>query len=166
MTGGAGTVRCHVGLGSNLDQPRRQLQRALEALRGLPGCAFVAASPIYASAPLGPPDQPDYCNAVAALDTTLAPLALLGELQALERAHGRVRGRRWGERILDLDLLLYGNLSMVSALLTLPHPGLSSRDFVLYPLADIAPPDLPVPGLGRLDELLARCPKSHLKPLP
>ena len=161
-----GPVRCYVGLGSNLDDPRRQLERAIEALRGLPECALDAVSPLYDSTPLGPSDQPDYCNAVAALDTGLAPLELLGQLQAIEHAHGRIRDRRWGARILDLDLLLYGNLSMVSALLTLPHPGLSSRDFVLYPLADIAPPDLPIPGLGRLDELLAKCPKTHLKSVP
>ncbi len=163
---GAAAVRCHVGLGSNLEDPRRQLEQAIDEMERLPGCSLVAVSPLYDSAPMGPPDQPDYCNAVAALDTDLAPLELLGELQAIEQAHGRVRHRTWGERTLDLDLLLYGNLIMDSALLTLPHPGLSSRDFVLYPLADIAPPDLPVPGLGRLDELLARCPKTHLKPAP
>jgi 2-amino-4-hydroxy-6-hydroxymethyldihydropteridine diphosphokinase len=162
----AATVRCHVGLGSNLDDPPRHIEDAIEALKRLPGCTLVDVSPLYASAPMGPPDQPDYCNAVAALDTALAPLELLGELQALEAAHGRVRDRHWDARTLDLDLLLYGNLIMDSALLTLPHPGLSSRDFVLYPLADVAPPDLPIPGLGRLDELLARCPKTHLKPAP
>ena len=165
MTGPA-PVRCYVGLGSNLDDPRAQVERALAALGGLPGTALVTASPRYLSTPLGPQDQPDYVNAVAALDTDLAPLALLGELQGLEQAHGRVRGRHWGERTLDLDLLLYGELQFASALLTIPHPGLSSRDFVLYPLADIAPPELPIPGLGRLDELLARCPKRHLKALP
>jgi 2-amino-4-hydroxy-6-hydroxymethyldihydropteridine diphosphokinase len=159
-------VRCYVGLGSNLDAPRDRVRAALDQLDRLPGCRRVAASPCYTSAPLGPQDQPDYCNAVAALDSDLAPLELLGQLQALERAHGRTPTRRWGERTLDLDLLLYGNLQLASALLTLPHPGLSSRDFVLYPLADIAPPDLPIPGLGRLDELLARCPKEHLKPSP
>ena len=162
----AATVRCHVGLGSNLDDPPRQLERAVEALERLPGCTLTAVSPFYASAPLGPPDQPDFCNAVVALDSVLAPLELLGVLQELERAHGRQRDRHWGARTLDLDLLLYGNLIIGSTLLSLPHPGLSSRDFVLYPLADVAPPDLPIPGLGRLDELLARCPKTHLKQAP
>ena len=162
----AGTVRCYIGLGSNLDNPKDQVQRACEALHGLLDSTLEKLSPLYDSTPLGPSDQPDYCNAVAALDTGLAPLELLGQLQAIEHAHGRIRDRQWGARTLDLDLLIYGNLNMVSALLTVPHPGLSSRDFVLYPLADIAPPDLPIPGLGRLDELLAKCPKTHLKPVP
>jgi len=156
-------VRCYVGLGSNLDDPRTQILTALDELGQLPGCRRIVASSCYASTPLGPEDQPDFCNAVAALDTDLAPLELLGQLQELERAHGRIKTRHLGERTLDLDLLLYGNLQLASALLTLPHPGLSSRDFVLYPLAEIAPSDLPIPGLGRLDELLARCPKQHLK---
>ena len=163
---GAPPVRCYIGLGSNLDDPDSRIASALEGLDRLPECELVAASPVYASTPLGPGDQPDYRNAVAALDTVLAPLELLAEMQAMERAHGRVRSRRWGERTLDLDLLLYGNIQLASDLLTVPHPGLSSRDFVLYPLADIAPPELPIPGLGRLDELLAQCPRRHLKERP
>ena len=156
-------MRCYIGIGSNLDNPERQVALAIEALHHLPRSAFVAASSRHASTPQGPQDQPDFCNAVAAIDCRLPPFDLLRELQAIERARGRIPGPRWGARIVDLDLLLYGDLRMDSALLTVPHPALSKRDFVLYPLAEIAPPDLPIPGLGRLDELVARCPKTHLK---
>jgi 2-amino-4-hydroxy-6-hydroxymethyldihydropteridine diphosphokinase len=99
---------------------------------------------------------------VARLATRLAPHDLLDRLQQVEQAHGRTRGERWGARTLDLDLLLYGALELCDARLVIPHPGLSSRDFVLYPLAEIAPPELVVPGLGRLEELLEQCPRRYL----
>lgn len=151
-------VRAYIGLGSNLDDPVFQIRQALEALAALPDCRWVAGSPLYRTAPLGgPPGQPDYINAVAALDTVLTPDTLLATLQDLETAHGRIRAERWGPRTLDLDLLLYGQQVSADPRLTLPHPRLHQRAFVLYPLYDLAP-DLILPGHGPLSELLARCP--------
>ena len=128
----------YVGLGSNLQSPRDQVTQALDELARLPACQLIAASSLYRSAPLGPA-QPDYINAVVALRTELAPLALLRQLQALEQQHGRVRLERWGPRTLDLDLLLYDDLEMATEVLILPHPEMARRNFVLVPLAEIAP---------------------------
>ena len=154
----------YVGLGSNLAGPEAQVRRALEGLGRLPRTRLLAASRLYRSPPMGPADQPDYVNAVAAVETDLPPLELLDALQALETAQGRVRGERWGPRTLDLDLLLYGRLELDHPRLRLPHPGLYGRNFVLYPLAELAP-DLEVPGAGPLAALLARCPRDGLRPL-
>lgn len=155
----------YIGLGSNLAQPELQLRQALEALAALPQTQVIAQSSLYVSEPLGPADQPDYVNAVAALETDLAPLELLAELQAIEVRQGRVReGERWGPRTLDLDVLLYGDLQSDDPQLTLPHPGLYERNFVLYPLAEIAP-GLEIPGQGPLEELLARCARGRLEKL-
>lgn len=156
-------VRAYIGLGSNLDDPVRQLQRAWAALAHVPQTQRVACSRFYRSAPLGPQDQPDYVNAVAALDTTLAPAALLDALQAIETAQGRVRLRRWGPRTLDLDLLLYGHEVLSTPRLTLPHPGLGVRNFVLYPLAELDP-DLVLPDGRTLAELLEQCDSAGLEP--
>jgi len=150
-------TRAYIGIGSNLDDPVTQVRWALQALHILPASRCVAQSPLYRTAPVGgPPDQPDYMNAAAALETTLSPDALLTELQRLEAARGRVRSTYWGPRTLDLDLLLYGQITRTDPRLTLPHPRLHERAFVLYPLYDIAP-TLNIPGWGRLAELLARC---------
>lgn len=158
-------VRAYIGLGSNLTDPPAQLRRALEELAALPDSRLAAASGFYRSPPMGPADQPDYLNAAAALDTGLPAPHLLQELQAIEAAHGRRRaGRRWGPRTLDLDLLLYGAARFDAPELTVPHPGLPERAFVLYPLAEIAP-GLDVPGHGPLRELLARCPRGGLERL-
>jgi len=142
-------VRAYIGLGSNLDAPRRQLATALTALAALPQSRLLADSGCYHSRPMGPQDQPDYCNAVAQIDTELKPLALLDALQAIERAQGRVRGRRWGERTLDLDLLLYGDASIDTPRLKVPHPGLCQRDFVYLPLLALDAA-IEVPGRGPL----------------
>ena len=136
-----------IGLGSNLADPLAQLRRALDELDHLPETRLLAASSIYRSPPMGPKDQPDYFNAVARLETGLAPQALLAELQAIERAHDRVRERRWGPRTLDLDILLYGGLIIDEPDLQVPHPGLHERAFVLYPLRELAP-SLEIPGRG------------------
>ncbi len=149
-------ARAYIGIGSNLAAPIAQVRAAIEALGQLNQSQLIKASPLYRNPPMGPADQPDYVNAVAALDTTLEPLALLSALQALEADAGRQRnGQRWGPRPLDLDILLYADITMTSAQLTLPHPGLPSRAFVLYPLADIHP-ELDVPGHGPLASLLAQ----------
>jgi 2-amino-4-hydroxy-6-hydroxymethyldihydropteridine diphosphokinase len=158
-------VRAYIGLGSNLDCPVRQVRRARAELSRLPGSRLVGFSPLYLSPPLGPVGQPDYVNAVAALDTRLPPLTLLHRLFELERRHGRVRQQRWGPRTLDLDLLLYGPLCLRQNGLILPHPELHRRSFVLYPLTDLAS-DLVVPQRGRLAQLRARCGRHGLRPLP
>ena len=129
----------YIGLGSNLEAPRDQLERALSALASLPLSECVAHSSLYASAPIGPQDQPDFINAVAAIRTRLSPLTLLDQLQALEQRHRRIRERHWGPRTLDLDLLWYAGLQRNTPRLTLPHPEMSRRRFVLEPLAEIAP---------------------------
>ena len=150
---GAGPVTAYVGVGANLDEPRRQVETALVELDGLPATRVARVSSLYRTPPMGPQDQPDYINAVAELETGLGPLALLDELQRLEHLHRRVRGsERWGPRTLDLDLLLYGALTLDEPRLTVPHPGLAQRAFVLVPLAEIAP-DLEIPGLGRVRPL-------------
>ncbi|HUN25896.1 MAG TPA: 2-amino-4-hydroxy-6-hydroxymethyldihydropteridine diphosphokinase [Steroidobacteraceae bacterium] len=146
----------YIGLGSNLEDPRAQVSRALERLGTLEGVYLALCSPLYGSRPLGRADQPDFVNAVAGVLTELEPLALLHTLRELERSFGRPAAReRWGPRILDLDLLVHGRERRADAELTLPHPGLAQRSFVLYPLAEIAP-DLDVPGLGRVSALKAR----------
>ncbi len=148
--------RVFVGLGSNLDQPARQLQRAFGELAEIPGTSLEARSSLYVSQPMGPADQPDYLNAVARLETVLEPLALLDRLQAIETLHQRRRERHWGPRTLDLDLLLYDDLVMDSPRLRIPHPGMGERDFVLEPLLEIGG-DIEIPGRGRAADLLAQC---------
>jgi len=159
------TVAAYVGLGSNQDRPIHHVRTAIAELAALPATRVRIASRLYRSAPMGPPDQPDYINAVVELDTGLTSEALLAELQALEIRHGRVRGAlRWGPRSLDLDLLLYGDAVIDTADLQVPHPGVPERLFVLYPLADIAP-DLEVPGYGQVSRLLANCAPARIEVL-
>lgn len=156
--------RVYIGLGSNLATPCEQLRAALAALAALPDSRLVAVSAAYASDPLGPPDQPRYLNAVAALDTRLAPLQLLDALQAIELAQGRERkDERWGPRTLDLDILLFGDRLIDEPRLQVPHYHLHARPFVLYPLADVAPVDLQLPDGRTLAALLAACPFSGLE---
>ena len=130
--------RVYVALGSNLAEPREQIQAALDAFERLPETRLVAVSPLYISDPLGPADQPRFVNGVAALDTNLAPLDLLDALQAIELEQGRVRDLRWGPRTLDLDILLFGEQLLDLPRLKVPHT-MQARAFVLYPLADLAP---------------------------
>ncbi|MFU2077046.1 2-amino-4-hydroxy-6-hydroxymethyldihydropteridine diphosphokinase [Avibacterium endocarditidis] len=129
----------YIALGSNLATPVQQLENALHALQQLPHSQLVAVSHFYQSKPLGPQDQPDYVNAVACLTTALAPLDLLDQLQRIEQEQGRVRLRRWGERTLDLDILLYGDEIIQSERLTVPHYDMQHREFVIVPLYEIAP---------------------------
>ncbi len=157
--------RVYLGLGSNLAEPRQQLEAALQALADLADSQLVAVSSFYASDPLGPPDQPRYVNAVAALDTWLAPLALLDATQAIELQQGRVRkDERWGPRTLDIDILLFGERLIDEPRLQVPHYHLQARAFVLYPLADLAP-ELQLPDGRRLPDLLAACPFAGLERL-
>ena len=130
------TVTTYIGLGSNLGQSQQILQQAVIALKTL---GAVRVSKLYQTPPMGPQDQPDYLNAVVELKTELEPLALLDKLQGIEHEAGRIRLRRWGERTLDLDLLLYGQQTIQHPRLTVPHVGLLERDFVLVPLLDLVP---------------------------
>lgn len=158
-------VRAYIGLGSNLERPRTQIERAFGELAALARVRLIARSPLYRTEPIGPAGQPDYVNAAAALDTRLDAAALLEALQDIERAHDRVRAVRWGPRTLDLDLLLYADRASDDPALTLPHPRMHDRRFVLQPLADIAP-DLVVPGRGPVVDLLQRCPPLAIRRLP
>lgn len=156
--------RCFVGLGSNLEQPRMQLEHALAALGALDRCRLGSVSPFYGNPAIGPGAQPDYVNAVAELFTALEPAALLAQLQRIENAQGRVRTERWGARTLDLDLLLYGAETIDTPTLQVPHPRMRERNFVLYPLRDIAP-DLRFPDGTPLTALLDCCPDAGLQRL-
>jgi 2-amino-4-hydroxy-6-hydroxymethyldihydropteridine diphosphokinase len=144
--------RIYIGLGANLGDGPAVLRRAAERLRDWPGCRWVAASTLYVSAPVDS-EGPDYWNAVVALDTRLTPQAVLAALQAMEREHGRKRPYRNAPRTLDLDLLAFGQMVARSPALTLPHPRLHQRAFVLKPLLDIEH-DLSLPGLGALAQYL------------
>ena len=149
-----------IALGSNLGDPPAQLYAALERLRLAHGVHMLDVSGFYRTAPLGPPGQPDYCNAVCEIETALEPEALLDLLQGIERAAGRVRGReQWGPRTLDLDILHVEGRTSDTPRLRLPHPELQRRAFVLVPLAEIAP-ELEIPGRGRVRELAEAIDKS------
>ncbi len=155
----------YVGVGSNLQEPQQQVLRAIERLGALPGTRREAVSRLYRSRPLGPVAQPDFVNAAVGLLTQLDARQLLEQLRALEGAFGRPAQReRWGPRVLDLDLLAFAREVRGDAELTLPHPGISERNFVLYPLHDIAP-DLELPRLGRVRELKGRVSPEGLQPL-
>lgn len=131
--------RCYIGIGANLNGPEQQILTAIQALAVLPASKLIALSSLYGSKPLGPQDQPDYLNAVACIDTLLEPLQLLDSLQQQEQQQGRIRKRHWGERNIDLDILLYDNLEMRSERLNIPHHELGNRSFVILPLAEISP---------------------------
>lgn len=151
MTAAAAIWRpAYVGVGSNLSGPAGQVETALDELESLPETRLVARSHLYRSAPFGGIEQPDFVNAVAALLTKLDARELLVELKRIEAARGRdADERRWGPRIIDLDLLVYSTLVVEEPGLTLPHPGIAERNFVLLPLGEVAP-DLVIPTLGRV----------------
>ncbi|WP_159566941.1 2-amino-4-hydroxy-6-hydroxymethyldihydropteridine diphosphokinase [Budvicia diplopodorum] len=151
-----------IALGSNLNHPLTQVESALEAIRQIPHTRLVKCSPFYRTKPLGPQDQPDYLNAVIELDSELLPEPLLDATQAIELNQGRVRkDHRWGPRTLDLDILLYGNQTIDTPRLTIPHYDMHNRGFMLYPLADIAP-ELIFPNGTSLVERLQHIPKEGL----
>ena len=152
-----------IGLGSNLEEPRSQLQQAFADLDRLPGTRLIAQSSLYRSAPVGYLDQPDFMNAVAKIETTLTPQALLQALLQIEHQHGRERTFRNAPRTLDMDVLLYDDVQLHEHGLTIPHPQMHLRAFVLQPLLEIAPDcDIPVVGSARqalqgcLDQTLER----------
>jgi 2-amino-4-hydroxy-6-hydroxymethyldihydropteridine diphosphokinase len=148
------SVSVFIGLGSNLADPITQIKQAISAISMLEQSQVIAVSSLYGSKPMGPADQPDYVNAVLQLSTQLAPLALLDALQHIENISGRVRkDQRWGPRTLDLDVLLYGQQIINNERLTVPHYGMKEREFVLIPLAEIAP-ELVLPSGEKLQQLL------------
>ena len=158
-------MRAYVALGSNLGDSRQHLLSAVEALAALPHTEVIARSRIYRTPPWGVLDQPDFLNAAVALETALEPYDLLDALLAIERAAGRQRsGERWGPRTLDLDLLHVAGKTMHSTRLTLPHPHIAERAFVLLPLGDLAP-ELDIPGQGRVVELLRNVDTQGCTPL-
>lgn len=156
-------ITVFIGIGSNLADPAFQIRQATDELKKIADSKLVAISSLYASRPMGPQDQPDYMNAVAKLSTELAPLELLDTLQEIEHRAGRERkGNRWGARILDLDILLFGEKIIDSERLTVPHYGMREREFVLIPLAEIAP-DLILPCNSRVSDLAQAIENNELK---
>lgn len=149
-------VPAYIGLGSNLADPPKQIRAALHALANLPQTRLLRQSRLYASAAWGNVDQPDFVNAVAEIETALAPHALLAALLGIERDAGRVReSTRWGPRVLDLDILVYAQQCIDEPGLRIPHPYLHERAFALMPLMEIAP-HLVIPGRGKIDDLMAQ----------
>ena len=156
----------YLGLGANLNAPRKQIHAAVAALKALKDVEFVCVSHDYASKPMGPQDQPDYVNAVACVKTALEPEQLLDLTQAIELEHGRVRKEeRWGPRTLDIDILLFGNDVIDTPRLTVPHYGLTEREFVVYPLLEIAP-TLVLPNNQSLADITKTLPLNDLQQLP
>tara|TARA_R110000823_G_scaffold307678_3_gene430925 strand:+ start:4412 stop:4912 length:501 start_codon:yes stop_codon:yes gene_type:complete len=152
----------YIALGSNLGEPLQQLRRATSAIAELPESELARVSSVYRSAPVGPPGQPDYLNAVLCLKTQLDPHALLDALQLIELRQGRERLEHWGPRTLDLDLLLYGTTIISDERLTLPHPRMHERDFVLLPLQEISDAGMTLPDGSDLQVLVRNCPANNL----
>lgn len=148
--------KAFIALGSNLNSPRQQIIQAFEALRKLPGVCLVRTSSLYHSEPVGYDSQPDFVNAVAEIETDVPPLALLHAVLGIEKNFGRERPFPNAPRVLDLDLLLYDDIQMHTQELTLPHPRMHDRAFVLLPLAEIAP-NLILPRYGSISELAIKC---------
>lgn len=157
-------VTAYIALGGNLDLPQRHVLAAIAALGTLPQTTLLRASSLYRTAPVGYANQPDFINAVAGVRTSLAPRALLDQLLALEHTHGRVREFPNAPRTLDLDVLLYGELCAQEVGLTIPHPRMHERMFVLLPLTEIAP-DITIPGRGRARDLLAQLDRRGIEKL-
>jgi 2-amino-4-hydroxy-6-hydroxymethyldihydropteridine diphosphokinase len=145
----------YIGIGSNLDEPTRHVHLAFEDLGRIPDTRVVKRSSLYRSAPIGYADQPDFVNAVAEIETTLPASRLLAELKDIETRHGRRRSFRNAARTLDLDILLYGELTMNLAHLTLPHPRMHERAFVIRPLYEVAP-HASIPGVGTLKDCMEK----------
>jgi len=153
----------YIGIGSNLNDPIMQVREALDRLQDIPGVFLKKCSSLYKSDPMGPQDQPDFINAVAEMETNLSAEALLSFLQRVEAIQQRdCSGQHWGPRTIDLDILLFGDEVIKTHDLTIPHYGLKNREFVVYPLAEIAP-HLVLPSGESISELIAQCPKRNLQ---
>jgi 2-amino-4-hydroxy-6-hydroxymethyldihydropteridine diphosphokinase len=155
-------ITAYIGLGANLDDPAAQVILAMDELAKLPESRLVARSSLYVSAPVGYANQPDFINAAVEIETRLSPRSLLAALLDIEHHHGRNRSFRNAPRTLDLDLLLYGNAHFHEEGLTLPHPRMHERAFVLMPLLELAPA-LSIPGVGRIDMLLGLCASQDVR---
>ena len=151
----------YIGLGSNLSNPLEQLKIALKTLSSLHQTSILKTASFYGSKPLGPQDQPDFVNSVCKIQTELSPQALLEELQAIEKAQGRIKKRRWGERLIDLDILLYDDCIIETENLMIPHAQIALRDFVLVPLNEISP-GLVIPNKGDIQSLIEQLDESYL----
>lgn len=157
-------TRVYLALGSNLADPLHQVQAALDALAALPDTKLVATSSFYRTPPYGPPNQPDYLNAAVALDTNLSPETLLDLTQRIELEQGRVRkDERWGPRTLDLDIMLFGDLTLKTPRLIVPHYDMHNRAFMLLPLLELAP-DIALPNGTRVRHLLSGLDTSAILP--
>ena len=155
-------VVAYIGLGSNLQEPQQQVIRAFTELDKIKQTYVLRTSSLYRSKPMGPSDQADYINAIAKIVTRLQPEELLSELHVIEALHQRERsGERWGPRTLDLDIILYGEEQINTAVLQIPHTGMSEREFVLIPLQEVDA-DLLIPGKGELSKLIAQLPAYDL----
>lgn len=157
-------IRVYIGLGSNLDDPRTQLKKAIVSMEMVPSTCVVKTSSFYRSKPVGPQDQPDYINAVVELNTELSAVVLLDYLQAIENEQGRVREQKWGPRTLDLDILLYGDETIDDDRLQVPHVEMHKRGFVLIPLQEVAP-ECVIPGIGAVNSLLQQVDANDLTKL-
>lgn len=154
----------YIGLGSNLSNPVEQLNAALKSIALMPSTQLIKSSSFYGSKPLGPQDQPDFINAVCEVETELKANDLLKRLQAIELEQGRIKKRHWGERLIDLDILLFGNETIIHKDLVVPHSQIALRDFVLIPLSEIAP-GLVIPHKGKVETLISALTDSYLMPL-
>ena len=154
----------YIALGSNLEDPLKQIQSAFEEIKKLPETNFFMCSSLYRSAPVGLLNQPDYINAVVEIDTTLTPLQLLNKLLKIELQHGRVRTFRNAPRTLDLDILLYDKQQLNDEKLTIPHPRMTQRAFVMYPLMEIAQHCV-IPGHGKISQLITACSDQKIERL-
>lgn len=150
-----------IGFGSNLNKPKNQVLKAVKSVESLSETQLVKVSSCYRSKPQGPQDQPDFVNAVAIFYTAKSPEVFLKSLQKIEKNQGKSKRRHWGERMIDLDILLFDNLSINTETLTVPHPEISNRDFVLIPLAEISP-NLQIAGLGKIEDLIAELSETYL----
>ena len=158
-------IDCWIGLGANVGEPLTQLVAAASAMATLPQSHLIATSGVYRSKPMGPQDQPDYLNACAHLKTDLSANALLKALKDIEANMGRVTTRRWGERVIDLDILLFGEQCIAEDNLTVPHKGLEQRAFVIGPLIDITPEHFTLPNGTLLASLWQQCDQQSLQRL-
>jgi len=143
----------YIGLGSNLEQPYLQIKNAIIALAKLPAITVLRDSGYFKSKPMGPEDQPDYVNAVVEIETSMAAAELLKHCQLIEKQQGRIKSRHWGERTIDLDILLYADKQIKTDVLIVPHPGICQRDFVFMPLLKLNP-DIKIPGKGLLNDIV------------
>ncbi len=156
-------ILSYLALGSNLHHPEQQLKTAVHSLHQHPALELLRCSAVYRSEAVGPAGQPDYLNAVIAVATDLSPLALLDTVQAVEQAQGRVRSERWGPRTLDIDILFYGNERIDEPRLSVPHPEIAARNFVLTPLQDVLDDVAQLPDGRDINALLAACPAGELE---